>query len=218
MTKTTPSSRRPARTAQVQARRSRAALVASLALALGAAWLGTASAHGTLVRGALTLDPDPPRAGRPMVLSIELAKTNNDPVEGAELVAELKPAAARGPGAPAGPSASAGTRTFPLQEYREPYGTYRAELTAPPAGSYTLTVHDRTEPGEDTTAAVPVRIGGDVANGDLGFTFPGGAGSSHPLATWLIWLVGVPLAVGIVVTVLMRRAGRAEAPPDRHEG
>lgn len=221
----------------VRAGRTRMAGLVALAATLAGAWMGTAAAHGNLVRGSVTLAPDPPRPGQPMVLTIDLAGTNDSPVEGAKLVAELKPAAptdaagsagaGTGAGAPSqratsGASTVSGAtpdaRTIPLQEYEEPYGTYRAELAAPPAGSYTLIVHDRTDPGEDATADIAIRIGGNVANGSLGFTFPGGAGTSQPITTWLIWLVGVPLAVGIAVWVLVRRTSREDTAQDRDEG
>ena len=185
------------------------AVAVVLVMAWSAAGLGTAAAHGTLIRGSLTLAPDPPRPGQPMVLTIELANTRDNPVEGAKLAAVLTAEA------PAGSGATVKPLTIPLQEYQEPYGTYRAELAAPTAGSYTLTVHDRTNPGEDTTASVPLRIGGNVANGTRGFTFPGSAQGSSSVTTWLAWLIGVPLVVGIVVTILVRRSSQGPAEPDQ---
>lgn len=185
----------------------RLAVATLLALAWVAAGPGWAAAHGTLIRGSLTLAPDPPRPGQPMVLTIDLATTNDSPVEGAKLVADLTPEA------PAGSTAAAPPRVIPIQEYKEPYGTYRAQLTAPPAGSYVLSIHDRTQPGEDARVELPLRIGGTVANGSLGFTFPG-SGASHGLASWLVWLIGVPLAAGIVVTILVRRSARGASSPD----
>lgn len=187
-------------------RASRAAPLAALVLALG--WslvgLGSAAARGALVRGSLTLAPDPPRPGRPMILTIDLARTNDEPVEGAKLMAELT---ARAPGV----SGNAPSRSFELHEYQEPYGTYRVRLTAPAAGSYTLTVHDRTRPGRDVTAQVPLRVGGHLANGARGFALPGTASSSRPLTRWWPWLVGVALAAGIVASPLARRVTRAAA-------
>jgi len=179
--------------------------VLAVALTCGAWLLTPALAHGTFIRGSVTVVPDPPSPGRPMVLTVDLANPSNSPVEGAKLVAELTPKAA---------TVGAGARTFPLQEYKEPYGTYRAQFTAPPAGSYTLSVHDRTEPGEDTTATVPLRVGGNVANGTLGFTLAGAAGGSGGPGSWLLWLIVVPVAAGLAVTVLVWRSRSREAEVD----
>lgn len=183
-------------------------LAVAVAVACGACLLTPALAHGTVIRGAVTVAPDPPKAGQPMVLTVDLARLSNAPVEGATLVAELTEETA---------TLGAGARTVPLQEYKEPYGTYRAQFAAPPAGSYTLTVHDRTEPGEDTTASVPLRVGGGVANGTLGFTLSGAATGSGGLATWLLWLIAVPVAAAAAVTVLVRRS-RSDAAELDAEG
>ncbi len=214
----------------------RLAIGLALVLAGGAAGLAPAWAHGNLVRGSVTVAPDPPRPGQAMVITVDLAKTNDSPVEGATLTAELTTAqnsappagavASGGSAATAPATSAAGTggaaaprgQSFPLQEYREPYGTYRAQLTAPPAGRYTLTVHDRTQPGEDSVAQLPLRIGGNMANGSRGFTFAGAAGGSNSLRSWLLWLVALPLVVGVVVTVLVRRSAALEAVPDRATG
>lgn len=177
----------------------------AVVLACGALLLTPALAHGTVIRGSVTIEPDPPKPDQPMVLTVDLARTSNAPVEGATLVAELTAKAAK---------LGTGARTIPLQEYKEPYGTYRAQFAAPAAGSYTLTVHDRTDPGEDTIASVPLRVGGNVANGTLGFTLAGAPGSSGGLGTWLLWLIAVPVAAGAVVTILVRRSRPDAAEAD----
>lgn len=169
----------------------------ALGLACGAWLLTPALAHSTIIRGSVTIAPDPPAPGRTMVLTVDLASPSNAPVEGATLVVELTPQTS---------TVGAAARTIPLQEYKEPYGTYRAQFAAPPAGSYTLNVHDRTAPGEDTTAAVPLRVGGDVANGSLGFTLAAPATGSGGLGNWLLWLIVVPVAAGVLVTFLVRRS------------
>lgn len=194
------------------ARSRRLALALTLAVAWTAAAFGTAAAHGALIRGSVTLAPDPPQPGRPMVLTVDLATAGNRPVEGATLVADLKTQA------PSPSAATATPQTIPLQEYKEPYGTYRAQLAAPPAGSYTLILHDHTGAGEDATATVPLRIGGTVANGSLGFTFPAAHAGGGSVTRWLLWLIALPLAVGIVVSVLVRRSKREEARADADDG
>lgn len=193
--------------ADAGSQRKRAALRLTLAaLALTAA--AVAWAHGNVVRGAVTVTPDPPRPGRPWVVTVELQSSSGAPVEGARLVGELKSQAASGAPSPAPATALA------FKEYQEPYGTYRAQLVAPPAGTYRLALLDETYPKERTRAQVTLSVGGSKPNGALDFAFPP-TGGSRSLSTWLLWLVGLPVVAGIVVTVLVLRSrpgreGRAD--------
>ncbi len=177
-------------------RRRALALLAMLALLLAP----TAVAHGTLVLGSVTLTPDPPRPGASLVITVDLATTARSPVEGAKLSGTLVPANR--------PGATPVALTF--QEYKEPYGTYRASFDAPAAGTYTLTVRDSTYKNEDTTAKVALQIGGTAPNGSLDFTFPPVNTGSRSVVRWLLWLVGLPLLAGVVVTILVLRSKRGE--------
>lgn len=173
-----------------------------LASGLALLWLllvGTAAAHGTLVMGSVTASPDPPQPGKPLVVTVDLQNTNRSPVEGAKLAGVLVPAGQ--PGATPIPLA--------FREFKEPYGTYRAQLDAPPAGSYTLTIHDHTYPKENVAASVTLRVGGQAPGGSLDFTFPATRGPQRSLLSWLAWLVGLPLLTAIVVTVLVLRSKRS---------
>ncbi len=193
----------------------RARALRTLLTLLALAALSAVQAHGSLVLGAVSLSPDPPVPGRPLVISVVLATSGNAPVERAKLAAELTPAPASGSGtaeatasSPAAPATTAPV-PVPLSEYPEPYGTYRATVTAPPVGSYLLTVHDRTYASENVAASVTLRVGGGTANGALDFTFPP-TGAPRSVLSWLLWLVGLPLAVGVVVTVLVLRSKRSD--------
>jgi len=159
-----------------------------------------ALAHGTVVLGAVTANPDPPRPGAALILTVDLARRSKAPVEGAKLEGSLRPAG--------NPDAAATPLAF--REYPEPYGTYRARLQAPPAGRYTLTVRDRTYPKEDIRASVMLQVGGSQPNGSLDFSFPPATGGPRSVVRWLLWLVGVPLLAGVVVTVLMLRSKRVD--------
>ena len=159
-----------------------------------------ALAHGTVVLGAVTADPDPPQPGAPLIVTVDLAKRSKAPVEGAKLEGGLRPAG--------NPDAAATPLAF--REYAEPYGTYRARLQAPPAGRYTLTVRDRTYPNEDIRASVTLQVGGTQPNGSLDFTFPPATGGPRSVVRWLLWLVGLPLLAGVVVSVLVWRSRRTE--------
>ena len=50
---------------------------------------GQVLAHATLVLGTLHTDPNPPRAGEPFILSLELADPTRIPIEDAVVVAEF---------------------------------------------------------------------------------------------------------------------------------
>ena len=188
----------------VARRRAPPALVVLLALVTFLA-PAAAFAHGTVVLGAVTANPDPPRPGAPLILTVDLAKLSKAPVEGARLEGSLRPAGQ--------PDAAATPLAF--QEYPEPYGTYRARLeAAPPAGRYTLTVRDRTYPKEDIRASVTLQVGGAQPNGSLDFTFPPVRGGPRSVVRWLLWLVGLPLLAGVVVTVLVLRAKNEDSEDD----
>ena len=164
-----------------------------------------AFAHGTVVLGAVTANPDPPSPGAPLILTVDLATLSKAPVEGAKLEGTLQPAGQ--------PGAAPTPLTF--QEYPEPYGTYRARLeAAPPPGRYTLTVRDRTYPKEDIRASVTLQVGGAQPNGSLDFTFPPARGGSRSVVRWLLWLVGLPLLAGVVVTVLVLRSKNEDSKND----
>ena len=173
------------------------ALLVFLPVLLACLTPAVALAHGTVVLGAVTANPDPPRPGAPLILTVDLAKLSKAPVEGAKLEGTLRPAGR--------PDAAAMPIAF--REYPEPYGTYRARLeAAPPAGRYTLTVRDRTYPSEDIRASVTLQVGGAQPNGSLDFTFPPATGGPRSVLRWLLWLVGLPLLAGVVVTVLVLRS------------
>lgn len=180
------------------------ALLVLLPVLLACLSPAVALAHGTVVLGAVTANPDPPRPGAPLILTVDLAKLSKAPVEGAKLEGSLRPAGR--------PDAAATPIAF--QEYPEPYGTYRARLEAPPAGRYTLTVRDRTYPREDIRASVTLQVGGAQPNGSLDFTFPPATGGPRSVLRWLLWLVGLPLLAGVVVTVLVLRSKNQEKGAD----
>lgn len=163
-----------------------------------------ALAHGTVVLGSVTANPDPPHPGASLILTVDLAKLSKAPVEGAKLEGSLRPASQ--------PDAAATPLAF--REYPEPYGTYRARLEAPAAGRYTLTVRDRTYPKEDIRASVTLQVGGAQPNGSLDFTFPPARGGQRSVVRWLLWLVGLPLLAGVVVTLLVLRSKNEEKGAD----
>lgn len=174
-------------------------LLAALAALLG----GAALAHATLVFGTLSSAPPAPRPGEPFTLRLELADPTGTPVEDAYVLAEFRrqeddePVSAR------------------LEEGEVP-GRYQASLALPQPGSYQLLLRDQTFRQEEARAELEVTLGDGplFPEGKDAIVFPPTATGPANLGTWLIWLIAVPLAAGVVVTVLVLRRPSAgdEAP------
>lgn len=197
-----------------------ARLAAALACATLLAWQ-PADAHATLVIGKLSVTPDPPVAGAPMQVDLTLEDTLLTPVEKARVRVELRALDSDGPAVPesvVGTEASAFLAVVPDEASGqfaggEAEGSYYGTLRAPAAGRYTLSVRDTTFLNEEAIANVPLAVGG-APNGTIPFVLPPTPVAPRSLSTWLIWLVGIPLAVGAGVTVLVLR----RAPPEAEAG
>ena len=172
-------------------------VVVSIAAAVTLLFFSAASAHATLVLGALTSEPAAPRPGRPFSLGLELVDPIQVPVEDAWVLAEFRPQ-----GAPAGTEPVA-TRF----EETETAGVYRAQVSLPERGAYTLLLRDQTYRQEEAQAALtePLRVGGPNTAQD--FVFPPTATGAAGLRTWLLWLIGLPVAAALLVTVLVLTRG-----------
>lgn len=199
--------------------RGRGGARASLGALLLAALLlaPAAGAHATLVIGSLAAEPDPPVPGAPMEVVLTLEDTLLTPVEKAHVRLELRAVDQGGPpvpesaiGSEAGsflasvPDAASGQLAEGGAE-----GSYRGTLIAPPAGDYVLSVRDTTFFNEEAIANLPFRVGG-APNGEQAFVLPPTPVAPRSLSTWLIWLVGIPLMVGVIVTVIVLRKPAAE--------
>lgn len=189
-------------------RSERRLIVALMTLSLvasGAAW-----SHATLVLGEVTLEPDPPRAGEPFEVRLTLEHPTGSPVSDA--IVEV---AALAGGAGANEVEAGDERDgdpvaqADLREVAE--GSYRGTLRVPEAGAWLLRFVDRTFPEEEARASVTVSVGATAeASEAVTFLFPPTGGGSAGIGTWLIWLIGLPVAAGLVVTVLVLRRPSAE--------
>jgi len=172
-------------------------LAAGLAL-----WLGAAAAHPMLVIGELSFDPDPPAPGQAATLTLQLQETSLAEVEDAVVFVEFR----RGE-PPSGESAPRGDPYLATEQLAETSpGVYTTTITVPEPGVYAVSIRDRTYRQEEAIANVRVVIG-DADVGAVPFILPPTAIGPASLGSWLIWLVGVPLLAGVVVTVLVLRAG-----------
>ena len=155
-------------------------------------------AHATLVFVDVTSDPSPPRAGEPLVLRIDMRDPVDAPVEDAIVFVEAT-----------APSGGALVTSDRFEEV-DP-GVYETTLTLAAAGDWTLLFRDRTFRQEEANATITLGVGPTGTAEALTFIFPPTATGPQSLTTWLIWLVGLPLVAGLVVTVMVLRGG-SDAP------
>jgi hypothetical protein len=154
-----------------------------------------ASAHGYIVVGTVDVTPNPPRPGHTMTVTVQLQSTTRATVTGADLLAKLRPGGAQD---------TTPLATFQLAPEADAGGTYQGSITAPSVGAYTLTFEDHTYPHEHITADVPLSVGGTQPDGTLDFVFP--PTKRAGIATWILWILGPPLATGAGAWLLVRRS------------
>ena len=177
-----------------------------LALAV-AVLLGHATAHATLVFGELVFAPDPIAPGRPFAVTVTLEDPTLTPVEDAIVSLEFRPLDAS-----AAPLPGDAEMPPPLRDVRlieTAPAVYTAEVELPTPGSYQVRVRDQTFQWEEATASVVVVVD-DRPLGVLPFVLPPTQVGPRGLTTWLLWLIGVPLVAGAVVTVLVLTSKRGE--------
>lgn len=178
-------------------RRDRKHVAAVLLAALTLLLAGVAGAHATLVLGKLTVAPDPPDPAMAATLTIALEDPSLTPILDATLLADIRPAEE--------PDATPITIRF--EELDTPEGSYRAAWTPRRKGAVTVLVRDQTYRQEEARANVTLVVGG-AANDTVPFVLPPTATRPRSIATWLVWLIGLPVAAGILVTVMVLRGGR----------
>jgi YtkA-like len=153
-----------------------------LALAL----LTVVSAHAFLVTGTLTTTPSPTKANEPFSLKLDMHDPAMVPVEDATVIAEFTQ------------EGQSQMLSFNFTE-KEP-GLYYADVTLPSQGTYTLLLRDQTYQQEEARATLQFTVG---STDTISFIFPPTKTSSNNLQTWLIWVIGIPVLAGIIVTVLV---------------
>lgn len=176
-----------------------------LALVLLLAFGGSAAAHATLVFGTVATEPSPPVPDAPFALTLEMRDPSDAPVEDAIVFVEA--------------SLESGTATVAETRLEEVApGTYRADLVVGRAGAWTLRFRDRTFRQEEARASVTLNVGEDALSDSVSFIFPPTATGPQSLSTWLVWLVGLPLLAGAVVTVMVLRRPAVDEAEAEDEG
>lgn len=153
-------------------------------------------AHVTLVLGEVSVSPEAPAPGEPFTLTVALTDPTQVPVEDAYMFAELRPQEQ--------PDAEPVRADF---EETSTGGTYQATSSLPEAGAYEVVLRDQTYRQEEASAtlATPLRLGSP--NETQSFVFPPTAVSGASLRTWLLWVLGLPIVAGVVVTVFVLTRG-----------
>ena len=155
--------------------------------------LSTASAHATIVFGELATEPVAPAAGEAFTVTLEMLFPSDVPVEDAFVLADLR----------------RGERTLAEARFGEDEpGTYTVRLELPEPGEYTLVLRDQTYRQEEAVASVPIALDGTplFSETNRSIIFPPTETGSNSLTTWLIWLLVLPVAVGVIVTVVVLRS------------
>jgi hypothetical protein len=163
--------------------------------------LGFALAHPTVVFGELSSEPRTPQPGEPFMLTMTLHDPSQFPISDAYVFAEFY-----APGA-----AIEGEGRRAVFEETETDGLYRTEASLPEEGVWTLKLRDQTYRFEETNARLEFAVAPDENPAMFEFIFPPTQTPVETLLTWLMWLVGLPLLVGLIVTVVVLTGGKKEA-------
>jgi hypothetical protein len=145
------------------------------------------SAHAFFVTGEITTTPTPAPAGEEFVLQINMTDPSGAPVEDAVVAAEF--------------SKDSDMQRFEFFDSGVP-GLYSANVTLPSEGTYSLLLRDTTYQQEEAKATIEFTLGEGQPD-TIAFIFPPTQTGSNNLSTWLIWVIGIPVLAGIVVTVLV---------------
>ena len=183
-----------------------------------------AHAHATLVIGDLQLTPDPPVPGEAVSVRISLVDPLLVAVEKALVRVEFREI---DPEDPFVPASITGTEAREFLELPSVLGTdylpevedgvYVGTFVAPEEGRYTVSVRDTTFRNEEAIANIGVNVGRGV-NGDVAFVLPPTPIAPSSLGTWLLWIIGIPLVAGLLVTFLALRKPTAAVAADNASG
>ena len=185
------------------------ALLATLVLALS----GGALAHATLVFGTVTTQPAVPRAGERITLSLKMHDPVSTTVEDAIVFLEAGPQSepADAPGESAESLIIAEPVVSSERFVEVAPGVYQTEFVLPHEGAWRLVFRDQTYRQEEARAGVTLLVGEGATAEPLYFVFPPTATGPESLATWLVFVVGIPLLAGVGITVAALRKGADEA-------
>jgi hypothetical protein len=145
------------------------------------------SAHAFFVTGEITTTPTPAPIGEEFILQIAMTDPSGAPVEDAVVAAEF--------------SKDGKMNRFEFFDSGVP-GLYSAQVTLLSEGTYSLLLRDTTFTQEEAKATLEFTLGTGQPD-TIAFIFPPTRTGNNNLSTWLIWVIGIPVLAGIIVTVLV---------------
>ena len=157
---------------------------------LALAVLSSVAAHAFFVTGVVSTAPAPAVAGEAFTLQVGMEDPTGTPVQDAVLMAEF--------------SKDGEVVKVTLPESETP-GVYTSSVTLPEAGLYQLLLRDQTFKQEEARATLEFVLGPDMPS-SIAFIFPPTQTGSSNLSTWLIYVIGIPVVAGIIVTILVLRS------------
>lgn len=150
-------------------------------------------AHAFIVTGNITTVPIDAKPREMFTLYIDMTDSAGTPVEDAIVAAEF--------------TKDGRMRRFEFSAGDRP-GLYFTKVNLPEEGEYSLLLRDTTYSQEEARATLTFTLGIKQIE-QIPFIFPLTKTSSNPLSVWLIWIIGIPILAGIIVTVVvLRRAPR----------
>jgi hypothetical protein len=144
-------------------------------------------AHAFFVTGEITTTPTPAPVGEEFILQIGMTDPSGAPVEDAVVAAEF--------------TKDGDMQRFEFFDSGVP-GLYSAKVSLPSEGTYSVLLRDTTYQQEEAKATIEFTLGEGQPD-SIAFIFPPTQTGSNNLSTWLIWVIGIPVLAGIVVTVLV---------------
>jgi len=157
-------------------------------------------AHATIVLGRLSSEPTTPIANEPFTLNLEMLDPSQIAVEDAIVFADFN---LRGD-----------STQLEFTETETP-GVYQTQGVLASSGEYQLIMRDQTFRQEEARANLSFFVttegNNQINEASIAFVFPPTATGSNNLTTWLIWLIGIPILAGIVVTVVVLLNPRKDA-------
>jgi len=158
------------------------------------------NAHATVVLGTINTQPSIISVGEPFSLNIDLVDPSQVPVEDAWVIAEFRPEGAPDSSEPI---------SIRLEESQQK-GSYKAEVTLSEEGNWQLFLRDQTFRQEEATASLSFPIQANTTFDPIKFIFPPTDTGSNNIRTWIIWIIGLPVAAGIITTIIVLRNSKKD--------
>lgn len=162
----------------------------------------SAQGHQELLFARVSSEPPVPVAGEAFDLLVRLTESSGQPITDVDLVAALSESKlsesneAEGDEIPGPDDISDGVELRPGAVA----GTYRGRMGARPEGVYRLTLVEVVEGRTEASGSGLIEVGGDGPLQEELLLPPSGRSA---LGSWLVWLVGLPLLAGLLVTLLV---------------